>query len=86
MYLRILAITCMALMSTAAFSSSESPEILEIKTIHVNGSDIDLAVTKNSKGEVCTQFVETIQMVAYGETVYTLGKRCDVAQPETTEI
>lgn len=82
MKVRLAALFTAALFAMPTLADDNERELLSIKNVEVNGDTIALSLTKDKQGQVCAQFIETIQMIAYGETVYSIGERCVFPTPK----
>lgn len=87
----VLALTVSMAVSANAerFDLDAGPEptskTVAVDATYVNGEYIYLPRTVTSEGLVCESYLETAQFIAYGETAYTLGKRCSRPTPELEE-
>lgn len=78
---RLCGLVAATLISLPAIANDGEPEILSVKTVEVYGDRIELLTIKDPKGRICSQFIETAQLVAYGKIAYTLGERCAMPTP-----
>lgn len=80
-----LSLPVLAIAAPSLKAPANTPELIALEKVHINGESIPLPTIRTGDGYICTSYLEIVQPIAYGINAYRIGKSCYRATPEVEQ-